>query len=138
MIRPATMLSIIAVCAVGYGMFQVKYQVMQLEDQLQHVRHQTALARDNIRVLNAEWSLLNQPARIDALAKRFLDLKPVTNATLGQLDTLPERPSATPMAGATPAVPPATEVTAAAAKTTTRTKGLRGAQVATYKIGAER
>lgn len=123
MIRPATAFSIIAVCAVGYGMFQVKYQVMQLEDQLQHIRHQIAASRDNIRVLNAEWSLLNQPSRLDGLAKRFLSLTPVTNAKLGRLDTLPERPSAAP-SETDPAPPPAS--------------GLRGAQVANFKVGAER
>lgn len=124
MIRPATAFSIIAVCAVGYGMFQVKYQVMQLEDQLAHIRHQIAASRDNIRVLNAEWSLLNQPARLDGLAKRFLNLTPVTNDKLARLDTLPERPSGAPSETAPPAPAAAS--------------GLHGAQVANFKVGAER
>lgn len=124
MIRPATAFSIIAVCAVGYGMFQVKYQVIQLEEQLAHIQRQIAGDREAIHVLNAEWSLLNQPARLAELAKRHLNLEPVTNAKLSQLDTLPERPAETP-SDAAPAVPaPAGEP--------------RGAQVANFKVSAER
>lgn len=124
MIRPATAFSIIAVCAVGYGMFQVKYQVMQLEDQLAHIQRQIAGDREAIHVLNAEWSLLTQPARLAELARRHLNLDPVTNAKLAQLDSLPERPSETPSA-AVPAVPAPTAET-------------RGAQVASIKVSAER
>jgi hypothetical protein len=97
---------------------------MQLEDQLAHIRHQTSASRDNIRVLNAEWSLLNQPTRLDELAKRFLNLTPVTNAKLARLDSLPERPSAAPGETGPVALP--------------AISGLRGAQVANFKMGAER
>ncbi len=126
MIRPSTILSIIAVSAVGYGMFQVKYEVMQLEERLNRVNHRIAERREAIHVLNAEWSLLSQPTRLDELARRYLNLAPITNAQLGHLDTLPLRP------GVLPDVPPAQS------GPTPASPQFPGAMIATVKVSAER
>jgi hypothetical protein len=42
--------------------------------------------------LRAEWGELDNPARIEILAKRFLQLKPVAPTQFDSLDRLPERP----------------------------------------------
>ena len=106
MIRPSTALWTVAVVITGWAMFQVKYEVMQLESQLGRINRQIASDHEQIHVLNAEWSFLTQPTRLDTLAKRFLDLRPITSAQIGRIDTLPERPGAAyataPHAPATP------------------------------------
>jgi hypothetical protein len=48
---------------------------------------------DRIAALRAEWGELDNPARIEGLAKRFLQLKPITPTQFDNLDHLPERPS---------------------------------------------
>lgn len=96
MIRFSTVLWIVTVVAVGYGMFQVKYEVMQLEDELGRLDRAVVEGREAIHVLNAEWSFLNQPARLDLLARRHLELMPIGTAQIGRLDTLPERPATPP------------------------------------------
>ena len=48
--------------------------------------------RDTIAALRAEWSELDNPARIEALAKRHLPLKPIAPTQFDTLDQLPERP----------------------------------------------
>ena len=93
MMRLSTWLWLALVAAVGYAIFQVKYEVMQLEDELARVNRSIDNDRDAMRVLNAEWSYLNQPARLDQLRQRYLALTPIGRAQLGSLDQVPFRPA---------------------------------------------
>jgi cell division protein FtsL len=149
MIRPSTAFWMITVVAVGYGMFQVKYVVMQLEEQLVKVHRQIAESREAIHVLNAEWSFLTQPTRLAELAKRHLNLAPIGTAQLGRLDTLPFRPANPPPAEApqaaapAPAAPPtaAAPLPDAPARPTPAGKppaGPVGTRIATAKLSIER
>lgn len=104
MIRPSTALWASAVIIVGYAMFQVKYEVMQQEEQLARFNRQIAESREAIRVLNAEWSFLTQPARLSELGKRYLTLMPIGTAQLGSIDAIPLRNVA--QAGAPPRAEP--------------------------------
>ena len=126
MIRLSTILWALLVAASGYAMFEVKYEVMQLEDELARSNRQIASGQEQIRVLNAEWSFLNQPARLDQLAKRFLSLAPIAASQVGRLDTLPWRPPTPPATVAAAAPPPVASLPAAAP------------QLANAKPGAER
>jgi hypothetical protein len=51
--------------------------------------------RDAIAALRAEWTTLENPARIQGLARRHLKLRPAEAMQYDALDRLPER---TPMA----------------------------------------
>lgn len=115
MIRPGTVLWLLLVIAVGYAMFQVKYEVMQQEDTLARINKDIADTRDQIRVLDAEWNYLTQPNRVKRLASRYLDLSPISSAQITELRTIPERPDAPPAlasntgsSAATPSIPPQT------------------------------
>jgi cell division protein FtsL len=114
MIRLSTIVWALLVAASGYAMFEVKYEVVQLEDELARTNRQIASGQEQIRVLNAEWSFLNQPARLDQLAKRFLTLAPIGTSQVGRLDTLPWRPPTPPAAVAAAAPPPVASLPAAA------------------------
>jgi hypothetical protein len=96
MIRLATILWTLAVMIAGYAMFQVKYEVSRLEDRLAQLNHDVTAAREESRVLNAEWSLLSDPQRLDRLNKTFLHLSPVGTAQIGSIDHIPFRPGAAP------------------------------------------
>jgi cell division protein FtsL len=91
MIRASTALWAAAVIVVGYAMFEVKYDVMQQEDQLQRINHKIAASREAVRVLNAEWSFLTQPSRLNDLAKRYLDLVPIGTQQLTTIAAIPLR-----------------------------------------------
>ena len=56
------------------------------------VRGEVRRERDAIAGLRAKWGELDNPARIEALAKRFLPLKPIDSTQYSSLDQLPERP----------------------------------------------
>lgn len=104
MMRLSTWLWLGLVALVGYIMFQVKYEVGQLEDALVRVNRSIDADRDALRVLSAEWSYLNQPARLEQLRQRYLTLTPIGRAQLGSLDQVPFR-AAEP--GAPPPAAPA-------------------------------
>jgi len=134
MIRPSTVLWAVSVVVVGFAMFQVKYEVMQQESQLARIHRQIAESREAVRVLNAEWSFPTQPARLESLAHRYLDLAPIGTAQLGTIAAIPLRATgaqAAPPAPAilpVPAAPPSSAPSARAAS----------AQLATFTPSAQR
>jgi hypothetical protein len=100
-IRPGTVVWFCIVVAVGYAMFQVKYEVMQQEQTLAGINKQIADDRDQIRVLDAEWSYLTRPSRIEQLAGRFLHLSDMSAAQIVPIGDLPLRAPAPAAALAT-------------------------------------
>lgn len=99
-IRPGTIVWFCIVVAVGYAMFQVKYEVMQQEQTLAGINRQIAGDRDQIRVLEAEWSYLTRPNRLEQLASRFLQLQSMNAAQIANIADVPLRADAqAPLAG---------------------------------------
>lgn len=98
MIRLGTALWLVLVAFVGFGMFKVKYEVMDLEDALARANRAILADQDAIHVLKAEWAFLSQPSRLADLSRRHLDLVPLGTSQLGQIATIPLRPSAMPLA----------------------------------------
>lgn len=101
MIRLSTILWTLAVVIAGYAMFQVKFHVAKLDDELARFNRQIAATREETRVLTAEWTLLDDPQRLDRLNSVSLRLQPVAPAQIAQpaqLDQIPMRnaPTATP------------------------------------------
>jgi hypothetical protein len=98
MIRLSTVVWLTLVALVGFGMFEVKYTVMDLEDELARTNKGIDADVDQIHVLKAEWSYLDQPSRLAELSRHFLDLAPVSTTQLGQIENIPMRPEAAPPA----------------------------------------
>ena len=120
MIRPATLFWIVLAGCVGFGLYHLKNEVQAQEDELFRVNRTILAEQEAIHVLRAEWSYLNQPARLQALASRHLDLGPTKPAQLGTIASLPlpHEASAPALAAAPPSPaaphPPAPRVAAAA------------------------
>ena len=81
---------VLASC-IGWGVYQLKYEVQRLEDRLARVNREILNDQESIQILKAEWSYLNQPARLAEMAKRFLALEPVEPRQLVTLAALPRR-----------------------------------------------
>jgi hypothetical protein len=72
-------------------LFQVKFEVQALEKELKALNGQIYANQQAIHVLEAEWSHLNDPARLSELNARLLGLVPVEPKQLARLQDLPVR-----------------------------------------------
>ena len=79
------------VLAAAY-VYRIKYEATVQAERLAKLRDEVRRERDKIASLRAEWGTLDDPARIQDLAKRFLKLKPVDATQFDRLDHLPDQP----------------------------------------------
>ncbi len=89
-------LNILVICvlvlAAAY-VYRIKFDATVQAERLARLRSEVRHERDDIAALRAEWGRLDNPARIQALAKRFLPLKPIAPTQFDTLDHLPDRPA---------------------------------------------
>ncbi len=88
MMRRTTVLFVFLAAALSLALFSLKYRVQDLEDEFVGLNRSILAERRAMRVLEAEWSYLNDPVRLGALAARHLGLRPVESEQLGTLATL--------------------------------------------------
>ena len=72
--------------------YRIKYDSTVQAERLAKIRSEVRREREAIAALRAEWGELETPTRIEALAKRYLHLKPIAPTQFDQLNQLPERP----------------------------------------------
>jgi cell division protein FtsL len=75
--RQSTLLFTALALIVGFALFKVKYEVVEVEQKLTQTCRQIKREKENIHILKAEWSHLNEPQRLQALAEKYLDIKPM-------------------------------------------------------------
>ena len=89
MLKPATLAWALLAITAGGGMFLMKYDVRALEERLARLDGEIVRNRQSVHVLKAEWSFLNQPARLEDLGRRLLRLTPLDAAQTGTIDDIP-------------------------------------------------
>ena len=82
----------VLILAAAY-VYRIKFDSTVQAERLAKIRGEVRRERDAIAGLRAKWAELDDPARIEALAKRFLPLKPIESTQYSSLDQLPERPA---------------------------------------------
>lgn len=92
MIRIGTLIWIAILGLLSVGLFQVKYAVQAKENELKSVNRQITADRQILRVLEAEWSYLNDPVRLADLTRRHTDLAPVMAGQIASFADLRARP----------------------------------------------
>jgi hypothetical protein len=88
-IRPVTCICFALACGSGLYLYQAKHRVNLLDGQIRQTVRATDAAREQIRLLHAEWTRLSQPDRLQTLADQFLNLKttsPSQFTSIAQLD----------------------------------------------------
>lgn len=94
MLRTLDMVLIGLMAAAATVTYQIKHHA---EERLAHVRSlqaQVQMEQQTIDLLKADWSLLNQPARMQELVERFeekLELTIVAPTQVATIDELPAR-----------------------------------------------
>ena len=72
----------------GATLFFIKHEVKDLETRLALVNRDIVRNQEDIHVLKAEWSYLNDPVRLRQLAERYLGMKQMGPTQIATLDTL--------------------------------------------------
>jgi hypothetical protein len=91
MIRPITFICFLLACGSGLYLYQSKHRVQMLDHEIEQTVHATDTLREQTRVLHAEWTLLNDPQRLQALADQFLNLKTVAPGQFTNMAELENR-----------------------------------------------
>ena len=81
----------VLILAAAY-VYRIKFDSTVQAERLAKIRSEVRRERDAIAGLRAKWAELDDPSRIEGLAKRFLPLKPIESTQYSSLDQLPERP----------------------------------------------
>jgi hypothetical protein len=90
--RVVPLVGVVFFGCVAFGMYHLSYEVKRLEDEL--IAYNSALLREReaIDFLQAEWSYLSRPDRLQASAARNLRLEAMPLHRLQRIEDLPPRP----------------------------------------------
>ncbi|MBN8994506.1 MAG: hypothetical protein J0H94_04730 [Rhizobiales bacterium] len=81
---------------VGAGItYDMKHTAEMASDRLARLQASISSEKDKISVLKAEWSMLIQPARLQAVVARYadhFDLQPFSADQIASLSDIPEKP----------------------------------------------
>jgi len=79
-------LGALLIVAAGIGAFMIKSHAIEKEQQFADILAQIEAEKDRITVLEADWSYLTRPARIQHLSREMLSFEPMTPDRILNLD----------------------------------------------------
>ena len=92
MMRLLNICVIAALVAAAAYVYKIKFESTRQAERVAKLRMEIRREHDAIATLRAEWSKLDNPARIQDLAKRHLALRPIDLRQFDRFDRLPARP----------------------------------------------
>jgi hypothetical protein len=92
MLRLLHLLVVAALLFAAADVYKIKFDSTLQAEKVAKQRAEVRRERDAIAALRATWSELDNPERLQGLARRHLPLKPVDITQYDALDRLPERP----------------------------------------------
>jgi cell division protein FtsL len=103
MLRLVRLLNLVVIAALVLAaawVYEIKYSATRQTERVAKMRVEIRHERDAIAALKAEWAQLDNPDRIQALARRHLTLRQIDASQFDGLDGLPDK--------VVPVVPPGT------------------------------
>lgn len=95
-----TIATVLLAGALGVGLFFIKHRVKEQEARLSELNREIQSGQEAIHVLKAEWSYLNDPARLRQLSEKYLDMKVMGPSQVTTLAALPQGPQTPALARA--------------------------------------
>jgi cell division protein FtsL len=83
---------IVALVLAAVDVYTIKFEATRQAQRLAKLRLEIRRENDAIAGLRAEWARLDNPTRIQSLARRHLTLKQIDPLQFDSLDNLPQRP----------------------------------------------
>jgi cell division protein FtsL len=90
--RLVNLIVVIALVLAAAYVYKIKFDSTVQAERVAKLRTEIRRERDSVASLRAEWSKLDNPSRLEGLAKRHLTLKPIDPSQLENFDQLPQRP----------------------------------------------
>ena len=82
-------ISLVFLILVGIGVSRVKYEVVFLRKNLTNTQKEIEQCSDDLKVLRAEWSYLNNPKRLKILCEKHLKfMKPIESSQVISYDKI--------------------------------------------------
>jgi hypothetical protein len=95
-LRKSTLLWLLLATFCGIALFHTSQRVHDSGEKLAALSQDVAREEESIRVLQTEWSYLNQPARLEKLTKQYLKLVPMKGAQFTKANDIALRSEAPP------------------------------------------
>lgn len=92
MLRLLHLLVIAGLISAAAYVYKIKFDATVQAEQVAKVRRDVRRERDAIALLRAEWARLDNPVRIQDLADRHLNLRPLESTQFEDFGKLPLRP----------------------------------------------
>jgi hypothetical protein len=95
MMRWLQVVSVTAAAAAAVFVFQVKYRAEAVAERAAQLQRELDQENETLSLLEAEWSLLIQPSRVQELVARHADLlklQPLDPKQITRIESLPMRP----------------------------------------------
>ena len=92
MIRILNLCAIVLLVLAAAYVYEIKFESTLRAERVGKMRADVRRERDAIAALRAEWATLDNPARIQGLARRHLQLRPADATQYDSLKQLPEKP----------------------------------------------
>lgn len=96
--RKSTMLWLLLAAVCGALLFRTSQTARADRATLDRLTAGIAKEEESLRVLRAEWSYLNQPERLERLARAHLKLEPMKARQFAKIDDIPLKEPAPPAA----------------------------------------
>jgi hypothetical protein len=113
MSRGLSLIALLLLAVVSFGLYQLSYEVQRLEEELIELNRALSQERETIGVLQAEWSYLSRPGYLQDKAQRLLEMRGTTAKDIVAIEALPWRqdrgvpnPQQPAPAVSAPALPP--------------------------------
>ena len=82
---------VLLIVATAY-VYEIKFEATLRATRVAEMRGEVRREHDAIASYRAEWARLENPGRLEALARRHLSIRPAELSQIDPLDALPERP----------------------------------------------
>jgi len=92
MLRLINLAVIGALVLAAAWLYEIKYSSTRAAERVAKLRAEIRRENDAIAALRAEWARLDNPDRIQLLARRHLTLKPLDATQFDSLERLPDKP----------------------------------------------
>jgi cell division protein FtsL len=92
MLRLLNIVMVAALIGSASWVYSIKYESTKYAERINKMRAEIRKEKDTIAKLRAEWASANRPQRLQQIADRHLQYKPLTVEQYDSLSGLPDRP----------------------------------------------